>query len=79
MEFIWVLVVCPIIVAVTSIIGYILVRRWFVMPLITFIVFTIFTFTIFNETFIIWVVVYTILSVIISLMMKFVKDYIISS
>ncbi|MFE8696118.1 DUF2651 family protein [Cytobacillus sp. FJAT-53684] len=74
MEFLLVLFICPIIVLVASIIGFYLVgRRWFVMPLLTFVVFTILTFTVFNESFFIWVVVYTILSVIVSLLMKFIK------
>ncbi|MBP0726628.1 DUF2651 family protein [Bacillus sp. RG28] len=73
MEFLLVLFICPIIVLVASIIGFLVVRRWFVMPLLTFVVFTILTFTVFNDTFFIWVVVYTILSVIVSLIMKLIK------
>ncbi len=65
--------ICPIIVIAASIIGYLVIRRWFVMPLLTFIVFTILTFTVFNESFFIWVVVFTIISVIVSLIMKFIK------
>ncbi|MGG4534420.1 DUF2651 family protein [Aneurinibacillus migulanus] len=72
MEFLLVLFICPIIVIVASIIGIFLFKKWFVIPLLTFIVFTILTFTIFNESFFIWVVVYTILSIIVSLMMKFI-------
>lgn len=72
MEFLLVLFICPIIVIVSSIIGIFLFKKWFVIPLLTFIVFTILTFTIFNESFFIWVVVYTILSIIVSLMMKFI-------
>ncbi|KOP81371.1 DUF2651 family protein [Cytobacillus solani] len=74
MEFLLVLFIFPIIVLVASIIGFFLVgRRWFVMPLFTFVVFTILTFTVFNESFFIWVIVYIILSVIVSLLMKFIK------
>ncbi|MEK5029180.1 DUF2651 family protein [Paenibacillus sp. FSL M7-1046] len=65
-----VFVICPIIVIVTSIVGFMLIRRWFVMPLLTFIVFTVLTFTVFNESFFIWAIVYAILSVIVGLMMK---------
>ena len=80
MEFLLVLFICPIIVLVASIIGFFLVgRRWFVMPLLTFVVFTILTFIVFNESFFIWVVAYTILSVIVSLLMKFIKKYLCSS
>ncbi|MDQ0233217.1 MULTISPECIES: DUF2651 family protein [Bacillaceae] len=73
MEFFLVLLICPIIVLVASIIGFILVRRWFVMPLLTLVVFTILTFSVFNESFFIWVVVYTIISFIVSLIMRFIK------
>lgn len=73
MEFLLVFFICPIIVLVTSIIGFLVVRRWFVMPLLTFVVFTILVFTVFNESFFIWVVIFTILSVVISLIMKLIK------
>ncbi|MCC3359473.1 DUF2651 family protein [Bacillus sp. REN16] len=73
MEFILVLFICPIIVLIASIFGFLVVRRWFVMPLLTFIVFAILTFTVFNESFFVWVIVYTIISVIVSLIMKFIK------
>lgn len=73
MEFIFALFICPIIVIVASIIGYLLLKKWFVMPLLTFIVFTVLTFTYFNETFFIWVVVYTIISAVVTLIMKFGK------
>lgn len=73
MEFLFVLFICPILVSVATIIGFSLVRRWFVMPLLTFGVFVILTFTVFNETFFFWVVVYTLLSVIVSLITKFTR------
>ncbi|MCM3442918.1 DUF2651 family protein [Metabacillus halosaccharovorans] len=73
MEFFLVLLICPFIVLVASIIGFILVRRWFVMPLLTLVVFTILTFSVFNESFFILVVVYTIISFIVSLIMRFIK------
>lgn len=60
----------PIIVFVASILVYKLVMKWYVAPLLTFVLFAILTFTIFNETFFYWVVVYTILSAMISLVMK---------
>lgn len=74
MEFLFVLFLCPIIVLAATIIGFFLVRRWYVMPLITFVVFTILTFTVFNETFFFGVVIYTILSVIVSLIIKFILE-----
>lgn len=71
MEFILVLFICPIAVLIASIIGYPLIKKWFVMPIVTLIVFTILTFTVFNESFFFWVIIYTILSIIVSLIMKF--------
>lgn len=74
MEFILVLLICPIAVIIASMIGYSLVKKWFVTPIVTFIVFTILTFTLFNETFFFWVVIYTILSIIVSFNMKLIKN-----
>lgn len=73
MEFFLVLFLLPIIVLVTSIIGFLVVKKWFVMPFLTFVVLTILTFTVFNETFFIWAVVFSLLSLIISLIMNFLK------
>ncbi|WP_332650410.1 DUF2651 family protein [Lysinibacillus sp. 54212] len=73
MEFIFVLLICPITVIIASIISYYLVKKWFLTPILTFIVFTILTFTRFNETFFFWVIIYTILSIIVSLFFKFTK------
>lgn len=75
MEFILVLLICPIGVIIASIIGS-LVEKWFATPILTFIVFTILTFTLFNETFFFWIIIYTILSIMVSLIMKFTKKYI---
>lgn len=72
MEFLLVLLVFPVIVIVASIIGMFLFKKWFVLPLLTLVIFSILTFTVFNESFFIWVVVYTIISIIISLIMKFI-------
>lgn len=73
MEFLLVLFICPIIVFTASIIGYLITKKWFVVPTITFILFNVLTFTVFNKTFFFWVLVYTILSFIVSLVMKFIK------
>lgn len=70
MEFLLVFLICPAIVLVASIIGFILIKKWFVMPALTFIVFIILTYTVFNESFFIWVVIYTILSIIVSVIMN---------
>ena len=67
MEFLLVFVICPTLVVTASIIGSVLLKKWFVVPVITFVVFTILTFTVFNETFFFWAVAFTVLSAIISL------------
>ncbi|MFJ7667518.1 DUF2651 family protein [Lysinibacillus sp. NPDC097195] len=43
------------------------------MPIVTFIVFTILTFTLFNATFFMWVVVYSLLSLFVSLKRQYKK------
>ena len=73
MEFALVLYICPGIVVLASIIGIFLINKWFVMPLLTFVVFAILTFTIFNETFFIWAIIYSIISIIVSLFTIFIK------
>ncbi|WP_442594848.1 DUF2651 family protein [Neobacillus sp. D3-1R] len=73
MEFILILFILPIAVVVISIIGSLLIRKWFVMPILTFIIFFILMFTVFNESFIIWLVIYTYLSTLVSFPMKFIK------
>lgn len=71
MEFLLVLLVCPIAVLTASMIGYVIFKKWFVIPIITFILFTTLTYTVFNESFYFWVIVYTILSIVVSLIMKY--------
>jgi hypothetical protein len=73
MEFSLILFIFPIVVVVTSIIGFLLFRKWFVMPLLTFIVFAFLMMTVYNESFLSWLVLYTILSIIVSYPMKFIR------
>ncbi|CQR48058.1 hypothetical protein BN1058_02400 [Paraliobacillus sp. PM-2] len=73
MEFLFALFICPIIIIVASIMGYFIFKKWFVMPLLTLIVFTVLTFTVFNESFFIWVLIYIIISVVVTLIFKFSK------
>lgn len=73
MEFILILFLCPLAVVIASIIGFLLIKKWYVMPTVTLILFTILAFTVFNETFFFWVIVYTIISIIVSLFIKVIK------
>ncbi len=68
MEFLFVLIICPLVVVLVSITGSFLFKQWFIVPILTFIVFTILTYTVFNETFFFWAVIFTILSIIVSLL-----------
>lgn len=66
MEFLFIFVICPVIVITASIAGNFLFNKWFIVPVLTFIVLTILTFTIFNASFFFWAAVFTILSLIVS-------------
>ena len=66
MEFLFVLVICPIIVVTASLISTLLLKKWFIAPIATFTVFIILTFTVFGETFFFWTVVFTVLSAAVS-------------
>lgn len=63
-EFLILIIIYPIIVHISSIIGFLIIRKWFVMPVVTFIIFSIYTFTLFNEDFFFWVIIYTAISLI---------------
>lgn len=69
-EFFSVFFLYPLIVIIASIIGYKLFKKWIIMPLSTFVVFIILTFTIFNQSFFIWVIVYTLLSLVVCFIME---------
>ncbi|TDL31929.1 DUF2651 domain-containing protein [Jeotgalibacillus sp. S-D1] len=73
MEFLLILFLYPVIVMAASISGFLLFKKWFIMPIVTLIVFTFLTFAVFNKSFFIWVVVYTLLSLGVSLITKFLK------
>ena len=73
MEFLFVLVICPIIVVTASIIGTMRLKKWFIAPIATFIVFTILTFTVFNETFFFWTVIFTVLSTAVSIIVRLMR------
>ena len=61
--------ILPLLIVIASIFGYVWFKQWTLVPLLTFIVFTILTFTVFNDNFFIWALLYTILSLITSLIM----------
>lgn len=64
MEFLMVLFIFPVLSFLFGIIGQILIKKIYVIVGITFVVWLIATFTIFNESFIIWVFIYSVLALI---------------
>jgi hypothetical protein len=62
MEFLMVLLIFPIMSFLFGVIGQILIKRMYIVVGIIFLCWLIATFTIFNDTFLIWVFVYSALS-----------------
>nr|WP_231847020.1 DUF2651 family protein [Oceanobacillus iheyensis] len=66
-----VLIVYPIFVILASVFGYFLFRKWFVFPSITLIVFMSLTIFVYNSSFLIWTLIYTMLSLTFSLIIDY--------
>jgi len=64
-----VMFILPLLIVIASIFGYVWLKQWTIMPLLTFILFTILTFTLFNDDFFVWAIIYTVISLITSLIM----------
>jgi hypothetical protein len=64
MEFIMALLVFPLLSFLFGVIGQMLIKKAYIVVGITFLIWLITTLTIFNESFLIWVFVYSILSLI---------------
>lgn len=73
MEFLFVLFVFPLLSLLFGIIGQIVIKKIYIVVGITFLVWLIATFTIFNESFFIWVIIYSVLSFIGAGIVYFVK------
>ena len=61
--------ILPLLIVTASIFGYVWLKQWTIMPLLTFVLFTILTFTLFNDDFFVWAIIYTVISLITSLIM----------
>ncbi|MBW8351558.1 YbeF family protein [Bacillus sp. IITD106] len=59
----------PAIVFIISIVGYILLKKWYVTPIIFFIIFSVLATTIFKGTLFLYVIFLTALSIVVSLIM----------
>lgn len=64
-----VMFILPLLIIIVSILGYVWLKQWTIVPLLTFILFTTLTFTLFNDSFFVWAIIYTIISLITSLIM----------
>jgi len=69
-----VMFILPLLIVIASIFGYVWLKQWTIMPLLTFILFTILTFTLFNDDFFVWAIIYTVISLITSLIMCKVRE-----
>ena len=61
--------ILPLLIVTASIFGYVWLKQWTIVPLLIFILFTILTFTLFNDDFFVWAIIYTVISLITSLIM----------
>ena len=59
--------ILPLLIVITSILGYVWLKQWTIIPLLTFSLFTILTSTLFNDNFFVWAIIYTVLSLLTSL------------
>ena len=73
MEFLFVLAILPLAVFAASIIGTFFVQQWYIVPMGVFAVLTTLTFTLFNSSFFIWVILFTGLSAIISFVLNLMR------
>lgn len=75
-EFIFVLLLCPLLIFIVSVIGTRMTKTYYVMPIVTFAIFLILGVTMFSPSFFFWVGMYSIFSFIVSYMtLLFVKEY----
>lgn len=75
MEFFMALFIFPLLSFLFGILGQILIKRTYMVVGITFLVWFIATFTIFNESFLIWVFIYSILALLGSLIGRSIKSH----
>ncbi|MDG5472838.1 DUF2651 family protein [Jeotgalibacillus sp. ET6] len=72
--FLLLFIICPVIVLITSAAGFFLFPKRYIMPLVTFGVFTVLMFVFFNQSFFIWVIMYTCLSAVITFLFTFIRN-----
>jgi len=75
MEFLMALLIFPLLSFLFGIIGQVLIRKIFIVAGITFALWSIAAFTVFNSSFLVWVLVYTVLSALGASIVHFGKDF----
>ncbi|ANE45876.1 hypothetical protein SY83_05655 [Paenibacillus swuensis] len=65
-----ILIIYPVIILLLSIVGYLLLKNAYIVPLLVFIFSVVIMYQFYNTTFLVWVFVYTLLSLIISVVSK---------
>jgi hypothetical protein len=73
MEVVYILIIYPVLVVLASIMAYKVMRKVYVMPVVTLVFFSALTFAFLSKTFFLWVFVYAVLSLIVGLIMKYKK------
>lgn len=69
-----ILVGFPVLSMILGIVGYYLFRNIIISPLVVFLVTLVATFTVFNDSFVVWVFVYTCLAFLSGFMVKIFKE-----
>ncbi|WRP08787.1 DUF2651 family protein [Rossellomorea aquimaris] len=69
-----ILVGFPLLSMIVGIVGYYLLKNIFISPLVVFLVTLVATFTVFNDSFVVWVFVYTCLALLSGFVMKIFKE-----
>ncbi|NLC65765.1 MAG: DUF2651 family protein [Clostridium sp.] len=70
----YVLYIFPLLSFVFGVVGQLLIKNLYIVTIITFVVWLVLTFTVFNESFLIWVFVNTSLSLVGSGIIYFLKE-----
>ncbi|APH03897.1 hypothetical protein A9C19_03480 [Bacillus weihaiensis] len=73
MEFLVIMIFFPIGVILLTLLGFYLTKKSYVTPSLIFVLFAFIMLLFFNESFFIWVVIYTILSIVTTLLVLFIK------
>ncbi|WP_000615438.1 DUF2651 family protein [Bacillus cereus] len=65
------MILFPVLIIVLSVIAYLKLKKIFIMPIIIFMLSILFMIVFANETFFVWVIIYTVLSLLVGLLLKY--------